>query len=102
MSSFGRKIGSADRRRSKRRAVVAEAAAVTIVATKACLVEDLSPRGARLTGRNLPGTGSQLMLRTDGIEALGSVRWCDGDHRGVVFDEGGPSAGQCLAMQLAR
>jgi hypothetical protein len=100
MSSFGRKIASANRRLSKRRAVVAEATAVTLVETRACLLEDLSPLGARVTGRKLPGLGSQMMLRTDGVEALGRVRWCHGDKRGVVFDEGYPSAGQCLAMQL--
>jgi hypothetical protein len=102
MSSFGVKVRSADqgRRHLIRRTVSADGAAVSLSSIKPCLVQDLSPAGARLSGRSLPPVGSELLLRTDNVIALARVQWSEGSERGVAFDEGGPSAGQCLAMQL--
>ena len=102
MSSFGKKIGpKADRRqKSRRREVIADGCAVTLTNVKPCLIEDLSPDGARLAGRDLPAVGSDLLLRSDDLTALARVKWSRGNERGIVFDEGGPSAVQCLAMQL--
>lgn len=102
MSSFGKKIGPAAdwRRRTKRREVIADGAAVTLTNIKPCLVEDLSPNGARLAGRNLPGIGSEILLRTEDLSALARVKWARGEERGVAFEEGGPSSGQCLAVQI--
>ena len=102
MSGFGKKIGPAAdrRRRARRREVIAEGAALTLTNTKPCLVEDLSPNGARLAGRDLPSIGSELLLRTEDITALARVTWARGEERGVAFEEGGPSSGQCLAVQL--
>lgn len=86
--------------RSRRRQVGLSACAVTIEGSAAVLIENLSPTGAKLVGRSLPRPGSEFLLRTSKMAALARVRWATSSEIGIIFEEGAPSAGQCLALQL--
>ena len=102
MSAFGKRIdGPAGRRRAPRRQLSVLGSAVTMNGAKSVIVEDLCPKGARLIGRDLPEPGKEVLLRTSDLAVLGRIAWARRDERGLVFDEtGGPSAGECLALQM--
>lgn len=101
MSAFGKRIdGPAGRRRAPRRQVSVLGSAVTINGAKSVIVEDLCPKGARLIGRDLPEPGKEILLRTSELAVLGRIAWARHDERGLVFDDAGPSAGECLALQM--
>ena len=102
MSCFGKKTSGTSNRRSRlSRPVALTGTVVTIRGSSSTLVEDLSPDGARLLGRNLPETGHQMLLRTEDMEVLGRIAWANAERRGVAFDdEQRPSAGHCLTLQL--
>jgi hypothetical protein len=102
MSSFGKRVvAPANKRRSPRRQVRVVGSAVTLDGSKSVIVEDICPAGAKLVGRDLPEPGTEILVRTTELDVLGYVAWAKSDVRGVIFEEqGAPSAGQCLAMQL--
>jgi hypothetical protein len=102
MSGFGKRIdGPAGRRRTTRRQIGVLGSAVTIDGARSVIVADLCPKGARLVGRDLPPPGKDILLRTSDLSVLGRIAWARRDERGLVFeDQGAPSAGECLAVQL--
>ena len=101
MSSFGKKVSSPDKRKMvRRRRVDTPASAITLQGAKAVLIEDVSPSGARLVGRNLPHPGAEMLIRTTELTALAHVRWTNINQCGIVFAEGAPNTGECLAMHL--
>ena len=102
VSSFGRRIdGPSGRRGSLRRQVAVSGSVLTMHGSNSVLVEDLSPGGARLIGRHLPGPGEEVLLRTNELAVLARVTWAAEDRRGVVFEDGErPSAGLCLGLQM--
>jgi hypothetical protein len=102
VSSFGKRIdGPYGRRGSVRRPVAVPGSIATIDGSKAVLVQDLSPGGAKLIGRHLPAPGEEVLLRTSELAVLGRVTWAVEDRRGLVFEDGErPSAGFCLGLQM--
>lgn len=87
MSSFGKRADSpTDRRVSERQTVFVTGSAVTVRGSKSVLIENLSLTGAKLLGRDLPETGKQILVWTEGFDALGSVAWKAFGQGGVVFD----------------
>ena len=104
MSTFGKRVQTPfDRRAAVRRPVGLVGSVVTIRGSHSIIVEDLCSGGAKLLGRRLPLTGTEVLLRTGELEALGRIGWAEGDYRGVTFEEDeGPNAGTCVALQLSR
>lgn len=101
MSSFGKRVdGQTRTRRTVRRQVSVLGSAVTLDGTKSIIIEDICPTGAKLVGRRLPTPGSELLVRTSQFDVLGRIAWAQSDMCGVVLEEPGPNAVQCLAMQL--
>jgi hypothetical protein len=47
---------------------------------------DVSPRGARLHGGQLPGPGARMTLACSTITTTAEVRWVDASRFGVRFD----------------
>jgi PilZ domain len=101
VSSFGKKAGAGMRtRRGARRQVDLTGSAVTVCGARSVLIQNLSPGGAKLIGRDLPKAGTELLMRTGQFDVLGRVAWTKSEACGVVFEEDGPSAGACFAMQM--
>ena len=101
MSSFNESRARRCRRARVRRPVCLAGSLLTISRSNSVVVEDLSPNGAKLLGKNLPKTGEEVLLRATDLEVLGRIAWQGREHRGVVFEDSErPSAGLCLALQL--
>ena len=91
----------ANRRARVRRRVCLTGSLVSISRSTSVIIENVSPDGAKLVGRNLPGSGEEVLVRASDFAVLGHVIWQDHDRRGVVFDDcGKPNAGVCLALEL--
>lgn len=89
MSSSSKTINVRARRRAAVRQPVAMLGSVaTIQGSTSVIIEDLCPNGARLTGRRLPATGQEILLRANDTVVLGRITWANDDARGVAFEEG--------------
>ena len=87
MPSFGRRVdGPAGRRRSKREDVVLAGSALALGASRAVMVTDVSPSGAKLLGRKLPEAGSDVLLTVGSVELFAEVAWLRHDECGISFD----------------
>ena len=87
MSCFGKRLGIAgDRRTKKRQPIFIVGSAVSVQGSKSVVVEDLSVDGAKLRGRNLPRPGKQVLVWMEGFDVLGCVAWSKFDTGGIVFD----------------
>jgi hypothetical protein len=87
MSSFGKRVdGPGGRRRTNRNSVRLLGSATTLQGSRSVLVEDLCPTGAKLTGRGLPPTGKEVLVRAGNLKAFGRVAWVESDQCGVVFE----------------
>ena len=87
MSSIDKPIGIAgDRRLNERRPIFMVGSAVSFQGSKSIIVEDLSPDGARVRGRDLPAVGKQVLIWMEGLDVLGCVAWSKFDEGGIVFD----------------
>ena len=86
-ASFGKRIdGPGGRRRIRRKAVSIAASASAIDGARCVIIEDLCLSGARVTGRGLPSTGSEVLLRSAKGSILGRVAWEAEDRCGIVFN----------------
>lgn len=87
MSNFGRRVdGPAGRRRAQREAVVLAGSALTLGASRAVVVTDVSPTGAKLLGRVLPPQGSDVLLTVGTAELFGEIVWVARDECGIAFE----------------
>ncbi|MGE5562976.1 MAG: PilZ domain-containing protein [Bacillota bacterium] len=87
MPNFGRRIdGPAGRRRVPREQVVLAGSALTLGSSRAVVVTDVSPSGAKLLGRKLPGRGTDVLLSVGSVELFGEVVWLARDECGIVFE----------------
>ncbi len=87
MPGFGKRVdGLGGRRRSVRDEVLLGAAAITIENCRSVIVEDVCPSGAKLRGRNLPGIGASMLIKTGTMDVLASVAWVEQDSCGVTFE----------------
>lgn len=87
MSSFGRRVdGPTGRRRAQREEVVLAASALTLGASRAVVVTDVSPSGAKLLGRKLPQAGTDVLLTVGSVELFGEIAWLGRDECGISFE----------------
>lgn len=55
---------------------------------EACLLEDLSQYGARVTlASPTPRQGAGIVLQVHSLDVFGTVVWAEGQRLGLVFDE---------------
>jgi hypothetical protein len=87
MSNFGRRIdGPTGRRRAQREEVVLAGSALTLGASRAVVVTDVSPSGAKLLGRKLPQAGTDVLLTVGSVELFGEIVWLGHDECGISFE----------------
>lgn len=87
MPNFGRRIdGPAGRRRAPREEVVLAASALSLKGTRAVVVTDVSPVGAKLLGRNLAALEKEVLLTVGGVELFADIVWVERDECGITFD----------------
>ena len=77
----------ANRRRSPREAVMLAGSAMSVTRSRSVVVADVSPRGARLGGRDLPAPGDDLLMVVGSQDRMGTVMWRSADKCGVRLDE---------------
>lgn len=88
MSRFGNRVdGPQGRRRSIREAVVLIGTAISREQAGSVLVEDLSLRGAKISGRVLPAPGQEILLQTEKLSLFGRIAWAQKDSCGVHFED---------------
>jgi hypothetical protein len=88
MTGFGKRIdGPGGRRRSKRAPVLMSTAMHTVGASRTVSVIDVSQTGARIRCSLPLGQGEQIWLKIPPNDVFARVRWIDGDHYGVHFEE---------------
>lgn len=87
MPDFGRRVdGPAGRRRAHREEVVLAGSALTLGASRAVVVTDVSPSGAKLIGRKLPPAGKDVLLTVGSVELFGEIAWLGHDECGISFE----------------
>lgn len=88
MRTFGKRIdGPTGRRKSLREEVVLAGSALTLELTRPVVVTDVSAKGAKLIGRDLPGEGTHVLLTFGNVELFATVVWSGRDECGIEFDE---------------
>ena len=87
MRSFGKRVdGVGGRRRIKRRPVSIQATGSILGdSARGLIIEDLCLTGARVTGRDLPREGAEILIRRGDQALLGEVVWAAADRRGIRF-----------------
>ena len=83
--NFGRSIGGGRREAQRERAPV-HVSFSTLTRTKAAVLTDFSPTGARLRGKDLPAKGEELVLTVDRLRTFAVVAWSTDDECGLEFD----------------
>ena len=87
MPSFGKRVDvPGGRRRNVRQRVVLVGSAMLMEGSRSIIVDDVCASGARLRGRDLPETGSEMIVRVGGLDILGSVAWQEKEQCGITFD----------------
>jgi hypothetical protein len=88
MRTFGKRIdGPTGRRKSLREEVVLAGSALTLEQSRPVVVTDVSAKGAKLIGRQLPAKGTHVLLTFGNVELFASVVWCSRDECGIAFEE---------------
>lgn len=89
MRTFGKRIdGPTGRRKSLREEVVLAGSALTLEQSRPVVVTDVSAKGAKLIGRNLPvQEGTHVLLTFGNVELFAAVVWSGFDECGIEFDE---------------
>ena len=59
---------------------------MTLDRSRSVVVEDLSPTGARLRGKDLPQDGDELLIKVGLLTVLASVAWSSRDECGITFE----------------
>lgn len=83
---FGMKMADC-RRRTGRQAVMLAGSAYSVTRSRSVMISDVSERGARLGGRDLPSPGDQMMMVVGSLDRMATVMWRSGDRCGVRLDE---------------
>jgi hypothetical protein len=89
--------GLSGRRAAGRQAVILAASARSIDRSRSVVITDVSPRGAKLLGRDFPAAGAEVMVSAGAIDLFATIAWRKNDECGVTFDE--PIA-EALVAQL--
>jgi hypothetical protein len=88
MRSFGRRVdGLEGRRKALREEVVLAASAMSLQSSTAVVVTDVSSKGAKLIGRELPSRGAHVLVTVGEVELFATVVWSGANNEcGVTFD----------------
>lgn len=87
MSSFGRRIDGLDgRRKALRDKVMLAASALSLESSAAVVVTDVSGKGAKLLGKELPSRGANVLISVGDVEFFAKVAWTARDECGVTFE----------------
>jgi hypothetical protein len=87
MNSFGRRIDGLDgRRKALRDKVMLAASALSIESSTAVVITDVSSKGAKLIGRDLPSRGANVLISVGDVEFFAKVAWCARDECGINFE----------------
>ena len=86
MSDFGKSKGGG-RRAAARTVTPLVAVVTTLGGSRSAVLEDISSTGALVRGAELPGIGADIVLGVERVSAFGSIVRCDGNARGIEFDE---------------
>jgi hypothetical protein len=85
---FNRAAGSPGRRQAARVRLALPGKVILITGHHACLLEDLSQTGARVTVSGTPPrVGDDVVLMVNGVEAFGTVVWQSGAGVGLCFEQ---------------
>jgi len=85
MSAFGKRDGGG-RRSTARSGTPLSGLVTTLLGTRLAVVIDVSATGARVRGNDLPRKWADLFINVEGVVSFATVRWEDGDERGIEFD----------------
>jgi hypothetical protein len=87
MRSFGKRIDGLDgRRKALRDKVVLAASALSLESSAAVVVTDVSSKGAKLLGKELPSRGASVLITVGEAEFFAKVAWTARDECGVTFE----------------
>jgi hypothetical protein len=85
---FGKRIdGPTGRRRIEREEVVLAACAQTLKASRDVVVSDVSPKGAKLQGRQLNTLDRDVLLLVGAIDLFAKIAWATPGECGIIFEE---------------
>ena len=85
MRMFGRSIGGG-RRQAPREALPIPATVSSLHETREVSIVDLSARGARMQGLQLPAAGDPVSVWMETVRVFGEVAWVRGQECGIAFD----------------
>jgi hypothetical protein len=87
MRSFGKRVdGVVGRRKALRDDVVLAASALSLESSTAVVVTDVSSKGAKLLGRDLPARGANVLITVGEVELFATVARSGLNECGVTFD----------------
>ena len=87
MPGFGRRVdGLSGRRTSRRDQVLLAASAWAIGGSRSVLVADISSAGAKLQGRDLPRTATEVLVTVGTTEFFARVSWSEDNECGLNFE----------------
>ncbi|HEY8433425.1 MAG TPA: hypothetical protein VIK68_02305 [Sphingomicrobium sp.] len=88
MRTFGKRVdGLEGRRKSAREQVVLAGSALTLSSSRAVIVTEVSPTGAKLVGRHLPKKGTTALITVGKIELFADIVWSANDECGIAFEK---------------
>jgi hypothetical protein len=88
MRTFGKRVdGPTGRRKSLREEVVLAGSALTLEFSRPVVVTDVSAKGAKLIGRELPTQSTSILLMFGDLELFAAVVWSGRDECGIEFEE---------------
>ena len=76
-----------NRRRWPRERVTLAGSAMSLTRSRSVVIADVSAKGARLGGRDLPAPGDELLMVVGSQDRMGTVQWRQADHCGILIDE---------------
>jgi hypothetical protein len=85
---FGKRIdGPTGRRRAMREDVVLAGSAHSLRASRPVVVTDVSPKGAKLQGRDMNTLDPEVLLLVGDSDVFANVAWSNRSECGITFDE---------------
>jgi hypothetical protein len=86
MKTFGKRVDGAGRRKSLREVVLLAGSARTVASSRSVVVTDVSTKGAKLLGRELPRESADVLVSVGNVEVFAKVAWSAGDECGIAFE----------------
>lgn len=86
MSTFGKRVDGQGRRKSTRERVLLAASAQTVGSSRSVVVTDVSTKGAKLLGRELPRESASVLVTVGNVDLFATVAWSAGDECGIAFE----------------